>query len=140
MRTVLSLALLLFFGWFAADTLVSLLGHPLEGVYYPMASGWLKSMPNDWSQKAWFGAPLYLAVFTAIWWFFVSREGLRKGLRLAALTTGFVMLPFWIVSLVSADLHGLEVNGWWAASMVFANITFLLYGFIGDGDPWQINF
>ena len=140
MRTVLSLALLLFFGWFAADTLVSLLGHPLEGVYYPMASGWLKSMPNDWTQKAWFGAPMYLVIFAAIWLFFLRQEGPRKGLRLASLTSAFAMAPFWIVSLISADSLGLELNGWWVASMVFANGVFLLYAFIGDGDPWQINF
>jgi hypothetical protein len=121
MRLVLSLALILFFGWFAADTLMSLLAQPLEGIYYPMASGRLKSVPHDWTQKPWFGAPLYLA-------------------RLAALTTAFLMAPFWIVSVISADLHGLDVNGWWAASMAYANISFLLYSFIGDGDPGQINF
>ncbi len=140
MRTVLSLALLLLFGWFAADTLVSLLGRPLEGVYYPMASGRLKSMPNDWTQKAWFGAPMYLVIFAAIWLFFLRKEGPRKGLRLASLTSAFLMAPFWIVSLISADMLGLDLNGWWVASMVFANCVFLLYAFIGDGDPWQINF
>ena len=140
MRLILSLALILFFGWFAADAVMSLLAQPLEGIYYPMASGRLKSMPNDWSQKPWFGAPLYLAIFAAIWLLFVRREGRRKGTRLAALTTAFVMLPFWSVSLISADMHGLDVNVWWAASMAYANIAFLLYGFIGDGDPAQINF
>ncbi len=140
MRLVLSLALILFFGWFAADTLMSLLAQPLEGIYDPMASGRLKSVPHDWTQKPWFGAPLYLALFAAIWLFFVRREGPRKGVRLAALTTAFLMAPFWIVSVISADLHGLDVNGWWAASMAYANISFLLYSFIGDGDPGQINF
>ena len=47
MHLILSLALILFFGWFAADAVMSLLAQPLEGIYYPMASGGLKSMPND---------------------------------------------------------------------------------------------
>ncbi len=140
MRIALALALLLFFGWLVADVLASLLGHPLAGVHYPMASGRLKSMPHDWTVKSAFWAPLFLVVFAAIWGFFVRREGLRKGARLAALTTGFVMPPFWIVSVIGADLHGLDINGWWAASLAYANITFLLYGFIGDGDPSRINF
>jgi uncharacterized membrane protein (UPF0136 family) len=140
MRVALLIALILFFGWFAVDALASLFGQPLEGVHYPMASGRLKSMPHDWTAKAAFWAPLYLVIFAAIWFFFVRREGPRKGLRLASLATAFVMVPFWVVSLVSADLHGLEVNGWWAASMAYANITFGLYGFIGDGDPAQLNF
>ena len=140
MRVALWIALILFFGWLAVDAAASLLGHPLEGVHYPMASGRLKSMPHDWTAKSAFWAPFFLAVFAAIWLFFMRREGPRKGVRLAALTTGFVMPPFWIVSLISADLHGLDVNGWWAVSLAYANITFLLYGFIGDGDPLRINF
>ena len=133
-------AALLFFGWFATDSVVSLLGNPLEGIYYPMASGRLKHLPHDWTQKPWFGAPLYLAVFIAIWILFVRHEGLRKGLRLAALTTAFVMAPFWIVSLISADMHSLEINTWWAWSMAYANASFMLYGFVGGGTPNELNF
>lgn len=140
MRTALLIALAVFFGWFIVDTLASLAGRPLEGVFYPMASGWLKSMPNDWTQKAWFGAPLYLAVFGAVWFFFVRREGMRKGLRLAALTTAFTMVPFWVVSAVSAEMYGLELNGWWLGSMACANLVFLLYGFIGDGNTRDLYF
>ena len=41
----------LFFGWLLFDSVGSLLGSPLEGVYYPLASGWLKSVPADWTNK-----------------------------------------------------------------------------------------
>lgn len=140
MRVALYLALIIFFGWFALDTLASLAGRPLEGIFYPMASGRLKSIPNDWTQKAWFGAPLYLALFGAVWFFFVHREGARKGLRLAALTTAFTMVPFWVVSAVSADSYGLEVNGWWVGTMAAANLVFLLYGFVGDGRTEDLYF
>jgi hypothetical protein len=140
LRWNLYAGLVLLFGWLGVDAIVSLLGNPLEGVYYPLASGRLKSMPHDWTQKSAFGAPLYFAVFAATWFFFVRREGPRRGSRLASLVTTFVLAPFWIVSVLSADLYGLDVNAWWAASMAYANISFLLYGFVGDGDPGALRF
>jgi hypothetical protein len=136
----LYIAAVLFFGWFAVDSIMSLFGNPLEGLYYPMASGRLKQLPHDWTQKPWFGAPLYLAIFATIWILFIRREGPRKGARLAALTTGFIMAPFWIVSLVSADMYGLEINSWWAWSMAYANASFLFYGFVGSGRSEDLRF
>ena len=53
----------LFFGWLLFDSVGSLLGSPLEGVYYPLASGWLKSVPADWTNKPKLAAPLYLLLF-----------------------------------------------------------------------------
>ena len=133
--TNFKIASVLFFGWFVLDSTFSLLlSGPLEGIYYPLASGKLKSIPADWTNKPWFGAPMYLAIFVSIWVFFVRKEGVIKGLRLAAIVTAFTIAPFWIVSFVSADIYQLDINGFWLATMIYSNISFLIFGFIGKGD------
>lgn len=134
-------AAVLFFGWFVLDSITSVfLGSPLEGIYYPAASGTIKSNPGDWSNKPWFGAPMYLAIFATIWMFFVRKEGLVKGLRLASIVTAFTMAPFWIVSSISADMYKLNINGYWLATMIYSNISFLVFGFIGKGSLEDLNF
>lgn len=133
--TNFKIASILFFGWFAVDTASSVfLGSPMDGIYYPAASGKLKSIPGDWTNKPWFGAPMYIGLFGTIWVFFVRKEGVIKGLRLAAIVTAFTMAPFWIVSLVSADLYKLDINGLWLITMIYSNISFLIFGFLGKGD------
>ena len=112
----------------------------MEGIFYPAASGTIKSTPGDLSQKPWFGAPLYLAIFSIIWVFLLRKEGLMQGLRLAAIITAFVMAPFWIVSAISADLYKLDVNGYWLASMIYANVSFLVFGFVGRGRAEDLYF
>ena len=92
--TNFKIAAFLFFGWFVADSVMSILGSPLEGVYYPAASGTLKSIGSDWTNKPWFGAPIYLSIFSGIWLFFISQEGVYRGARLSALFTSFAMVPF----------------------------------------------
>ncbi len=134
------LATLLFFGWFAVDTVCSLLGSPLQGIWYPMASGTLKHVPPDWTMKPVLAAPLYLAVFGGFWALVIGRAGLRQGLRVAALFTAFAMAPFWIVSCVSVDMYGLEISGWWLASMIYCNVVFLLFGFVGRGRAEDLYF
>lgn len=139
--TNFKIAAALFFGWFLIDSTSSIvLGHPMEGIFYPAASGTLKSLPADWTNKPWFGAPMYLLVFSSIWLFLVRKEGSDKGLRLAAIITAFSMAPFWIVSSVSADMYGLDINPYWLASMIYANISFLIFGFIGKGSIKDLNF
>jgi hypothetical protein len=139
--TNFTIASVLFFGWFALDIVYSVfLGGPMEGIYYPAASGTLKSNPGDWTHKPWFGAPMYLAIFTAIWIFFVRKEGIVKGLRLAAIVTAFTMAPFWIVSSISTDMYQLDINGYWLATMVYSNISFFVFGFIGQGNLEDLNF
>ena len=129
------IAAVLFFGWFVLDSVSSVFfGSPMEGIYYPAASGTLKSVPGDWTSKPWFGAPMYCAIFAAIWIFFVKKEGIVKGLRLAAIVTAFTMAPFWIVSSISADMYELDVNGYWLTTMVYSNISFFIFGFIGKGN------
>lgn len=135
------LASFLFFGWFALDSVFSIiLASPMEGIYYPAASGTLKSIPADWTSKPWFGAPMYLAIFASIWLFLVRKEGLYKGLRIAAMVTAFTMAPFWIVSSVTSDMYELDINGYWLASMIYSNITFLVFGFIGKGNIEDLYF
>lgn len=136
----LKIALLVFFGWFAVDSIVSILGKPMEGIFYPMASGRLKSIGADWTQKPWFGAPMYLTLFAGVWLSFLWRGGLLAGARIAALITAFVMPPFWIVSSVSADMYDLELNGYWLASMVYCNFSFFLSGFLGSGRAEDLYF
>lgn len=134
-------AALLFFSWFVIDSASSVLfNNPMEGIYYPAASGTLKSIPGDWTNKPWFGAPMYLAIFAVIWIFFVRVEGVIKGLRLAAIVTAFTMAPFWIVSTISADMYQLKINGYWLATMVYSNISFFIFGFIGRGYIEDLNF
>ena len=76
---------------------------------------------------------MYLLIFSSIWIFLVRKEGLFNGLRIAAIVTAFVMAPFWIVSSVSSDMYELDVNSYWLASMVYSNISFFIFGFIGRG-------
>ena len=127
----LKLAATIFFGWLLFDSFSSLLGSPLEGVYYPLASGWLKSAPADWTNKPWFAAPLYLLLFSGIWVFFVWKEGYPRGARLAALISAFLVAPFWIVSAVTTDMYDLWINPYWLASMIYTNISFFLFAFFG---------
>lgn len=135
------IAAVLFFSWFIVDSASSIfLGSPLEGIYYPAASGTLKSMPGDWTNKAWFGAPLYFVIFSSIWIFFIRREGKYKGMRLAALVTSFIMAPFWIVSIISADVYGLEISTYWLLTMIYSNVSFLIFGFIGKGNIEDLYF
>ncbi len=139
--TNFKIAAILFFGWFVLDSLSSVfLGSPMEGIYYPAASGRLKSIPLDWSNKPWFGAPMYLVIFAAIWIFFVRKEGVVKGLRLASIVTAFAMAPFWIVSSVSADMYQLDINGYWLATMIYSNVSFFVFGFFGKGTLDDLNF
>ncbi len=139
--TNFKIAAILFFGWFVLDSLSSVfLGSPMEGIYYPAASGRLKSIPLDWSNKPWFGAPMYLVIFAAIWIFFVRKEGVVKGLRLASIVTAFTMAPFWIVSSVSADMYQLDINGYWLATMIYSNISFFIFGFLGKGTLDDLHF
>lgn len=131
----------LFFGWLVLDSVSSLfLNSPLEGMYYPLASGRLKHMHHDWTDKWRYAAPLYLAVFGGAWFLFLRKAGLYAGARLAALVTAFVMLPFWFVSWVTMDMYELELNGWWLASMIYANVSFLLFGFFGMGRLRDLRF
>lgn len=135
------IAAVLFFGWFILDSASSIfLGSPIEGIYYPAASGIIKSNPGDWSNKSWFGAPLYLSIFSAIWIFFVRKEGKYKGLRLAAIVTAFTMAPFWIVSSISADMYALDINSYWIATMIYSNISFFIFGFVGRGNIEDLDF
>ena len=135
------IAAILFFGWFMLDSASSiLLSSPMEGIYYPAASGTIKSNPGDWSYKPWFGAPMYLAIFSAIWVFLVRKEGLYKGLRIASIITAFTMAPFWIVSSISADMYQLDINNYWLATMIYSNISFFVFGFIGKGNIEDLNF
>jgi len=139
--TNFKIASVLFFGWFVIDSAFSLmLSSPLEGIYYPVASGRLKSIPGDWTNKPWFGAPMYLTIFVTIWVFFIRKEGVVKGLRLAAIITAFTMAPFWIVSLVSVNIYQLEVNRIWLVSMIYSNFSFLVFGFIGRGNLEDLAF
>lgn len=133
-------ATFLFFGWFSVDALCSLLATPLEGIWYPAASGRLKHVPADWTAKPVLAAPLYLLAFGGFWAVVLHKAGMRQGLRVAALFTAFAMAPFWIVSCVSADLYGLEVSGWWLASMIYCNVSFLLFGLVGRGSPEDLHF
>ena len=127
----LKFATIVFFGWLLIDSMSSLLGSPLEGVYYPLASGWLKSVPTDWTNKPWFAAPLYLLLFSGIWVFFIWKEGASRGARLAALFSAFLVAPFWIVSAVTVDMYDLRINPYWLASMIYTNISFFLFAFFG---------
>lgn len=136
----LKIAALLFFGWFGVDALVSIAGSPLEGIYYPMASGRLKSVGADWMDKPWFGAPLYFLVFASFWLFMMRREGAVTGARVASLFTAFLMPTFWIVSSISADLYDLKINGYWLASMIYCNLSFFLFGFVGRGSSEDLYF
>lgn len=139
--TNFKIAAVLFFGWFLLDSVFSVfLSSPLEGIYYPAASGRLKSIPADWTNKPWFGAPMYLTLFTSIWIFFVKKEGVIKGLRLSAIVTAFTMAPFWIVSSVTADMYQLDINIYWLVTMIYANISFFVFGFIGRGNLEDLNF
>ena len=133
LRLNFRLALILFFGWLLADSIYSLLGHPLSGIYYPLASGRLKSVATDWTTKPWYSAPVYLAAFASIWIVITRMMSVSHGLRAASLITSFVMAPFWIVSSVTMDMYDLELNGFWLASMIYSNVSFLLYAFLGDG-------
>jgi hypothetical protein len=140
LRLNFKLALVLFFGWLLADSVYSILGNPLSGIYYPLASGRLKSVAVDWSTKPWFSAPIYLAAFACIWIVLTKIMRITNGLRAASLVTAFVMAPFWIVSSVTMDVYNLELNGYWLASMIYSNISFLLYAFLGDGKPEDLVF
>ena len=140
LRLNFKLALLLLFGWLIADSLYSILGQPLSGIYYPLASGRLKSVAVDWSAKSWFSAPVYLAAFASVWIVFTKVMQINNGRRAASLVTGFVMAPFWIVSSVTTDMYDLELNGYWLASMIYANLSFLLYAFIGEGRQKDLAF
>ncbi|MFC1681063.1 hypothetical protein ACFL1S_04615 [Pseudomonadota bacterium] len=111
----------------------SLLGSPLEGIYYPLASGWLKSVPADWTNKPWFAAPLYLLLFSGIWILFLWKEGALRGARLASLFSAFLVAPFWIISAVTTDMYDLRINPYWLASMIYTNISFFFFAFFGDG-------
>lgn len=122
----------LFFGWLLFDSVGSLLGSPLEGVYYPLASGWLKSVPADWANKPKHAAPLYLLLFLGVWVYFLWQEGLRKGSRIATLISAFLVAPFWIVSAVSTDMYDLHINSYWLVSLIYANISFFLFAFFGN--------
>jgi hypothetical protein len=133
LRLNFKLGLVLLFGWLAADSVCSILGAPLEGIYYPLASGRLKTEFVDWTAKTWYSAPVYLAAFACLWFVIIQRAQTNKGLRAASLITAFVMAPFWIVSSVTMDMYNLELNGYWLASMIYANIAFLLHAFLGDG-------
>jgi len=128
----LQFATTIFFGWLLIDSVSSIVGSPLEGVYYPLASGWLKSVPADWTNKPWFSAPLYLFLFSSIWTFFMWKDGVRQGARLAAFVSAFVLAPFWIVSAVSADMYDLRINSYWLASLIYANISFFLFALLGN--------
>lgn len=136
----LRFAALLFFSWLLLDCILSISYSPMPGIYYPAASGTLKSLPPDWTNKPWYGAPIYLMAFSCIWLLFVRKAGFDKGLRVAALVTAFAMAPFWIVSAISADMYELEVNHYWLASMIYANASFFIFGFIGRGDIEDLNF
>jgi hypothetical protein len=128
LRKNLTLALLLFFGWLVLDSICSLMGKPLGGIYYPLASGRLKSVPVDWSVKTEFAAPLYFLLFASLWGFFVRFAGVVNGSRPAALISAFLTLPFWIVPTLAADLYDLEINKYWLVSMFYVNISFFLHG------------
>lgn len=139
--TNFKIAAVLFFGWFVLDSMSSIiLGSPMEGIYYPAASGTIKGSSGDWTNKPWFAAPMYLAIFSAIWIFFVKKEGPYKGLRLASIVTAFAMAPFWIVSAISADIYNMDINGYWLATMIYSNISFFIFGFIGKGRLEDMNF
>jgi len=68
-----------------------------------------------------------------MWLFFLRRAGVINGARVAALITAVVMVPFWIVSLVSAELYDLDLNGVWVVCMIYTNASYFLYGFFGSG-------
>lgn len=136
------LAVVLFFGWFLVDSLASIFFTPIEGIYYPMASGTDRNIMRfvDWSNKPPLSAPLILLAFSSIWIFFIRKAGLYNGLRVSALLTTFAMLPFWVVSSVTADMYNFEVNGYWLASMIYSNISFFIFGLIGKGDLEDLYF
>lgn len=139
----LIVALLLFFGWLGADAIVSLLGNPLDGVHYPMQSPRMRAVvysETSWIDKTSFTALFFLVMFGLLWWFFIRQAGMLKGARVASIITAFTMLSFWFVPAVSADLHDLELNGWWLASMIYCNIAFFLYGFLGRGSIDDMHF
>lgn len=147
----LQIAVFVFFAWLIADAASSLLSAPLDGVYYPLESGRIKrsifgfrlgiaTEAGDWTDKRQFAALFFLLMFGAVWWLFVRREGAYKGTRIAALISAFLMAPFWIVTSVSADLYDLSINGYWLASMVYCNVSFFLYGFIGRGNTEDLYF
>lgn len=136
----LKLALLVFFGWFGLDALASISGSPMEGIYYPMASGRLKTVGGDWTLKPWYGAPMYFLIFASLWLFVIRKEGAATGARIASLFTAFSMPTFWIVSSVSADMYDLEINGYWLASMIYCNLSFFVFGFIGTGKSQDLYF
>jgi hypothetical protein len=117
-----------------------LLKSPLEGVYYPLASGQLKHIPHDWTDKPSYAALLYLAVFGGLWAVLVRKAGLYTGLRVAALISAFVVVSFWVVSWVSADMYDLPLNRWWLVSMIYTNIFFFLFGFFGRGRAEDLYF
>jgi len=135
------IAAALFFSWFIVDSVSSIfLRSPLDGIYYPLTSGRLRHIPRDWTDKTCFEAPLYLFLFSIIWLFFIRKEGTYKGMRLAAIFTSFILAPFWIVSSVSASMYGLDINIYWLLTMIYSNISFLVFGFIGNGNIDDLNF
>lgn len=132
----LLIAAALFFGWLVVDSIASIAGQPLEGVHYPMQSRRMLSNVYDehnWTEKTRYIAPFFLAVFAVLWWYLMRRAGRFDGTRVAAIITAFVMVSFWVVPAVSADMYELELNGYWLASMMYCNAVFFLYGFIGRG-------
>jgi hypothetical protein len=138
--TNFKIAAFLFFGWFVLDSVYSvLLGSPLEGIYYPAASGRLKNVPYNWANKPWFAAPMYLAVFASLWIILLKKGGL-KGLRIAAIITAFTMLPFWVVSAVSADMYELTINKLWLFTMIYSNLSFFIFGTVGKGRSEDLSF
>ena len=140
LRLNFRLAFVLFFGWLLIDSIFSLVGHPLSGIYYPLASGILKSVPVDWTAKTWYAAPIYLTAFATLWVLLARMMRVARGSRASALITALVMAPFWIVSAVTMDMYDLELNRFWLASMIYANLSFLLYAFLGEGRPEDLGF
>jgi len=82
---------------------------------------------------------MYLAVFTSLWVVLVRKEGLT-GLRVAAIITAFTILPFWVVSAVTADMYELTINKLWLYTMVYSNLSFFIFGFMGKGSLEDLNF
>jgi hypothetical protein len=125
MEIVFYFATVLFFGWLIIDSASSiLLSRSLEGVYLTVGGKLV---------------PFNLIVFVVIWFISYLIEG---GFRAAAFISSLLLPPFWVVPLVTADMHDLKLNYFWLVSMIFSNVIFLIFAFFGKGtkkdlDLWR---
>jgi hypothetical protein len=134
MKTVVFLAAALFFSLFIIDSVSSIfLSRPLEGVYYPVSGKLPLYVERDWTNRSSSPAPFHLAFFAFIWFMCCLIQKPEGGLRTAAFISSVLIPMYWVVPLMGAELYGLKLNYLWLASMIFSNVIFLIFAFIGKG-------